>query len=95
MAGVVAFEDVADQQRLGFIAPVMAAFASGLQSAQGIGDQQRVQALAQRRFAQGLLPAATEVEAVMMEGTGSTGNVAGQLAEALFQQVEAHHVSLG
>lgn len=73
----------------------MAQLPGGLQGAQGVGDQQRVQAFAQRRFTQGLLPAAAEVEVVMMEGTGCTGNIAGQLAEALFQQIEAHHVSLG
>jgi hypothetical protein len=69
-------------------------FAGVLQNMQGIGNQHRVEVVAQGRFTQTFVPATTEVEFEGMKDPGGTGNVAGQLAKALFQQVLVHQVSL-
>ncbi|MNL27762.1 hypothetical protein D3C87_1493710 [compost metagenome] len=85
MAGVIARQEVGDQRLRRFVAPVVLGVAGVLQVVQGIGDQQRIEVLAKGRFAQAFMPAATEVQFEVVKDPGGAGNVAGQLAEALFQ----------
>ncbi|MNY56144.1 hypothetical protein D3C86_1921910 [compost metagenome] len=83
--GVIARQEVGDQRLRRFVAPVVLGVAGVLQVVQGIGDQQRIEVLAKGRFAQAFMPAATEVQFEVVKDPCGAGNVAGQLAEALFQ----------
>jgi hypothetical protein len=85
VAGVVARQKVGDQQFRRFVAPVVLGFAGVLQNLQGVGNEDRIEVFAKGRFTQAFMPAATEVQFEGVKDPGGTGNVAGQLAEALFQ----------
>jgi hypothetical protein len=52
---------------------------------QRIGDQDRVEVFASGRFTQAFMPAAAEVQFEGVENPRGAGNIASQLAEALFQ----------
>jgi hypothetical protein len=55
-----------------------------------VGNQLGIEASAEGCFTQAFLPAPTEVQIEGVKSPGGAGNVAGQLAETLVQQGQAH-----
>ncbi|MND95148.1 hypothetical protein D3C80_873940 [compost metagenome] len=94
VAIVIARENVCDQFGFGRVPPVVGIGAAALQFEQGFSDQDRVQVFTQGGFAQGFLPAATEVQVEAVENARGARDVAGQLTEAVFEKCLAHQGSL-